>query len=110
LTAHDVRTALNSMTGTHATRTIQKAHNCLTRAIRQAEGQDLVRRNVSSLVDTPPRSARATVPVADARPGQGTAEGRPAVPALRLHRAVPADWHPLGRGPRADLGPRGDLG
>jgi integrase len=53
LTAHDVRTALNSMATTHATRTIQKAHNCLTRAIRQAEGQDLVRRNVSSLVDTP---------------------------------------------------------
>jgi integrase len=41
------------MTATHATRTIQKAHNCLTRAIRQAEGQDLVRRNVSTLVDTP---------------------------------------------------------
>jgi integrase len=53
LTAHDVRTALGSMAGTHATRTVQKAHNCLTRAIRQAEGQDLVRRNVSGLVDTP---------------------------------------------------------
>src|SRR5262249_39349056 len=38
LTARDVRTALNKMTATHATRTIQKAHNCLTRAIRQAEG------------------------------------------------------------------------
>jgi integrase len=41
------------MAKTHATRTVQKAHNCLTRAIRQAEGQDLVRRNVSALVDTP---------------------------------------------------------
>ncbi len=29
------------------------AHNCLTRALRHAEGQDLVRRNVPALVDTP---------------------------------------------------------
>jgi integrase len=53
LTAQDVRTALTGMAGTHATRTVQKAHNCLTRAIRHAEAQDLVRRNVSALVDTP---------------------------------------------------------
>jgi hypothetical protein len=51
LTAHDVRTALWRMTATHATRTIQKAHTCLTRAIRDAEARDLVRRNVSALVD-----------------------------------------------------------
>jgi len=53
LTAQDVRAALTAMAGTHATRTVQKAHNCLTRAIRHAEAQDLVRRNVSALVDTP---------------------------------------------------------
>ena len=53
LTVHDVRTALSRMTATHATRTVQKAHNCLTRAIRDAEARDLVRRNVSTLVDTP---------------------------------------------------------
>jgi integrase len=53
LTVQDVRTALRKMAGTHATRTLQKAHNCLTRALRHAEGQDLVRRNVSALVDTP---------------------------------------------------------
>jgi integrase len=53
LTVQDVRTALAKMATTHATRTLQKAHNCLTRAIRHAEGQDLVRRNVSALVDTP---------------------------------------------------------
>jgi hypothetical protein len=47
LTVQDVRTALKKMAGTHATRTLQKAHNCLTRALRHAEGQDLVRRNVS---------------------------------------------------------------
>ena len=53
LTVQDVRTALSKMAATHATRTLQKAHNCLTRALRHAEGQDLVRRNVSALVDTP---------------------------------------------------------
>ena len=53
LTVQDVRTALSKMAATHATRTPQKAHNCLTRAVRHAEGQDLVRRNVSALVDTP---------------------------------------------------------
>jgi integrase len=53
LTAPDVRTALSRMTATHATRTIQKAHNCLTRAVRDAQARDLVGRNVSALVDTP---------------------------------------------------------
>ena len=53
LTVQDVRTALKKMAATHATRTLQKGHNCLTRAVRHAEGQDLVRRNVSALVDTP---------------------------------------------------------
>jgi Phage integrase family len=53
LTVHDARTALATMANTHSTPTLQKAHNCLTRALRHAEGQDLVRRNVSALVDTP---------------------------------------------------------
>jgi integrase len=53
LTVQDVRAALQKMAATHATRTLQKAHNCLTRAVRHAEGQDLVRRNVSALADTP---------------------------------------------------------
>ena len=53
LTVQDVRTALTKMAVTHSTPTLQKAHNCLTRALRHAEGRDLVRRNVSALVDTP---------------------------------------------------------
>ena len=53
LSVQDVRTALAKMAVTHSTPTLQKAHNCLTRALRHAEGQDLVRRNVSALVDTP---------------------------------------------------------
>jgi integrase len=53
VTVQDVRTALTTMAVTHSTPTLQKAHNCLTRALRHAEGRDLVRRNVSALVDTP---------------------------------------------------------
>jgi integrase len=53
LTAHDVRSALMNMSARYSTRTLQKAHNCLTRVIRHAEAHDLVRRNVSALVDTP---------------------------------------------------------
>ena len=53
LSVQDVRTALKKMAATHSTRTLQKGHNCLTRAVRHAEGQDLVRRNVSALADTP---------------------------------------------------------
>jgi integrase len=53
LTAHDVRSALMAMAARYSTRTLQKAHNCLTRVIRHAEAHDLVRRNVSALVDTP---------------------------------------------------------
>jgi hypothetical protein len=45
----DVRRALKKMAETHATRTLQKAHNYLTRALRHAEGQDLA----LALVDTP---------------------------------------------------------
>jgi hypothetical protein len=39
LTVSDARTALSKMAATHATRTIQKGHNCLTRAICHAEGR-----------------------------------------------------------------------
>jgi hypothetical protein len=59
LTMQNVRAALNKMTGTNATRTLQKAHNCLTRPVRHAEGQDLVRRNVSALQARPEDEARA---------------------------------------------------
>src|SRR5215831_5067610 len=35
LTVQDVRTALRKMAATHSTRTLQKGHNCLTRAVRR---------------------------------------------------------------------------
>jgi integrase len=53
LSAQHVLAALNGMTGTYSTRTIQLAHNALTRAIRHAQAHDRVGRNVSELVDTP---------------------------------------------------------
>jgi Phage integrase central domain len=109
LTVQDVRGALKRMAGTHATRTLQKAHNCLTRAVRHAEGQDLVRRNVSALVDTP-RAGGAAVAVADAGSGFGAAGGGGGVAAARVHRAMPADRGPVGGGAGADVGARGPGG
>jgi integrase len=53
LTASDVRAALVEMAGTRSTRTLQIARNCLVRAIRLAERDGLVRRNVAALADVP---------------------------------------------------------
>jgi integrase len=53
LTAADVHAALVSVAASRTTATVAVAHNCLTRLIRYAEARDLVRRNVSALVDTP---------------------------------------------------------
>jgi len=53
LTAADVHRALSSLASRLSTRTVQIAHNVLVRAIRQAERDDLVGRNVAALVDAP---------------------------------------------------------
>jgi integrase len=53
LTARDVRTGLEALAERVSTRYLQIARQSLVRAIRQAEAQDLVARNVASLVDTP---------------------------------------------------------
>jgi hypothetical protein len=53
LTASDVPRALTALASGSSTRTIQIAHNVLVRAIRHAERDDLVGRNVASLVDAP---------------------------------------------------------
>ncbi len=53
LTAADVRSALAELAATRSTRTVQIAHNGLVRAIRYAEANDLVGRNVAALVDSP---------------------------------------------------------
>jgi integrase len=71
LTASDVQQALAAMAPRLSTRTLQIAHNVLERAIRQAERDDLVGRNVAALVDTP----------------RGQAAGRPSK-SLTLEQAV----------------------
>jgi hypothetical protein len=53
LTASDVQGALAAMAPGLSTRTLQIAYNVLERAIRHAERDDLVGRNVAALVDTP---------------------------------------------------------
>ena len=53
LTAATVRSALKELAATRATRKVAMAHAGLTRAIRHAEANDKVRRNVATLVDTP---------------------------------------------------------
>jgi len=53
LSAATVRSALKDLAATRATRTVAMAHAGLTRAIRHAEANDKVRRNVATLVDTP---------------------------------------------------------
>ncbi len=53
LTADDIRQALAAMAGRYSTAAVAMGHNALTRAIRHAEGRDLVARNVATLVDTP---------------------------------------------------------
>ena len=53
LSAANVRYALNDLAATRATRTLAMAHAGLARAIRHAEANDKVRRNVATLVNTP---------------------------------------------------------
>jgi integrase len=53
LSAADVRSALAALSDQLSTRSLQIAHNCLVRAIRHAEADDLVGRNVAALVRPP---------------------------------------------------------
>ena len=71
LTAADVQKALTSIASRVSTRTVQIAHNVLVRAIRQAERDDLVGRNVAALV----------------KPPKGQGGGRPSK-SLTLEQAV----------------------
>jgi len=51
LSAPTVRSALKDLAATRATRTVGMTHAALSRAIRHAEANDKVRRNVATLVD-----------------------------------------------------------
>src|SRR5580698_8623336 len=71
LTASDVQVALAALATRLSTRTVQIAHNVLVRAIRHAERDDLVGRNVAALV----------------KPPKGQGAGRPSK-SLTLEQAV----------------------
>ena len=53
LSAGDVRSALSQLATRYSTRSLQITRNSLERAIRHAEGEDLVGRNVAALVKAP---------------------------------------------------------
>jgi len=53
LSAGDVRSALGELVTRYSTRSLQITRNCLERAIRHAESNDLVGRNVAALVKPP---------------------------------------------------------
>jgi WD40 repeat protein len=53
LTAADVRQALAAMTTGYSTTAVSMGHLALKRAIRHAEANDLISRNVATLADTP---------------------------------------------------------
>jgi integrase len=53
LTAPDVRQALAAMAARYSTAAVSMGHLALKRAIRHAEANDLVSRNVAALADTP---------------------------------------------------------
>jgi integrase len=61
LTAGDVHAALTALAPRLSTRTVQISHNVLVRAIRHAERDDLVARNVAALVK-PPKGQRTGRP------------------------------------------------
>jgi integrase len=53
VTATDVRRALVTIAKTRSTRSVQIAHNALTRAVQRAAAHDLVGRNVAALAERP---------------------------------------------------------
>ncbi len=53
LTTRDVRSVLAGIAAMHSSRTVVLTHNALERAIRHAEANDYVRRNVAALVKPP---------------------------------------------------------
>lgn len=87
LTAADVRQALSAMAAGYSSAAVSMGHLALKRAIRHAEANDLVARNVAALVDTPKGqqgrpsksltleqavaviAAARTLPVLELRPG-----------------------------------------
>ena len=80
LTAQDVRQVLADIAATRSSRTVVVAHNAIERAIRHAEANDHVRRNVASLVRPPsgqPGRPSKSLTLEQAETLMAAAEGSP---------------------------------
>jgi integrase len=87
LTAADVRMALPKMAADYSRSAVTMGHLALKRAIRHAEANDLVSRNVATLVDTPKGQ--------EGRPSKSLTAER-AVAVINAAKALPAmELHPL---------------
>lgn len=87
LKATQVRLALVAAAETRSPATMSLIHNCLTRAIRHAEANDLVRRNVAALVETTPQGKRHGRPSKSLSLTQAVAviNASRTLPEIRLH-------------------------
>jgi hypothetical protein len=110
LSAGDVRSALGKLVTRYSTRSLQITRNSLERAIRHAEANDLVGRNVAVLAKSPRGPHRTAVQELHPGPGQGLAGCGGADPLARVRRAELAGWHPHRGSPRTTVRPRGHLG
>ena len=103
--------ALAKMAVTDSTPTMQKAHNCLTRALRHAEGRDLVPPERLGAGRHPARPGGPPLAGPDPGAGGGAAGGggseREDSRLHAYHRAAPADRRPVRGGAGADVGPCG---
>jgi hypothetical protein len=92
VSAADVRSALAVLSEQLSTRSLQIAHNCLVRAIRHAEADDLVGRNVAALVRPPAGNKGRPSKALSIQQAQqllhAAAEERPSGNPRRLHAYV----------------------
>lgn len=111
LMSSDVQGALTALASRVSTRTVQISRNVLVRAIRHAERDGLVVRNVAALVK-PPKGQRAGRPSKSLTLEQAIAlmDAAKGHPAGGIHHLVPSHGSADGGGSRAALGPRRRLG
>lgn len=100
LKAAEVREALSAAARTRSAATVALMHNCLTRAIRHAQADDLVHRNVAEFIDTPTGQAvgrpSKSLTLQQAAAVIAAAQAPPEVqlhPGLRDFRRPPALMH-----------------
>jgi hypothetical protein len=110
LSAGDVRMALSKLATRYSTRSLQITRNSLERAIRHAESNDLVGRNVAALGEGASGPQREAVQELHAGAGEGFAGRVGGYAPARVRCAEPACRYPHRGGPGAALGSRGDVG